>query len=749
MANITIQDVRQQYPGYDDLSDEQLADKLHSKFYSDMDKNQFYSKIGFSQKNNSQEESSSLVSDSLKGAVDLYTAPVRAINRGATDIGAGIATGLENVYGTASELLGKPYARHDMGKLAGIENPNLADTILQKQGQYMPATLLGGPVGDIGVASSILPALARGIGGAGAYGFTQAKEGSDFYDKSKQGLIDASLATVGMGVAGVGSKAFQRLSKSELVKSIENYFKGSAGIKPPKYSELGAEPDPADAFKIQARFGEPTQLSEYGEQQNPLMSGLVKFADNESQFTNLERQSPEFLRANLEKPNQPILDQEPVSPLHGIDVNEIPSQQKQLAENVYQHLSGGRNLDESAKYNASHMKNTFERIEKVGNQKYDTIFHAPEFVNETGEPKTFDKLLGDKETKQNWVDMADSENKTVFDNFVTNPTLQNAQKAKTELAVEKRDFQKRQQTLTPEEKIRYKSVIHRHDVLEKEMNNIINSHAPHLEGELQNANDYWHKNVANWYDKNLFRIVKGRETNPSSATLASIFKNPEPGILKVANELGEEGKKGILLHGIGKAKGNYSPKLLKNILPTLEEKGLLPHITNDFQSRIQELGEVSQQEKNLADSILKHQKLMEKTNKVNTAKLTEYEKALSQHEKQKNLNENLIERLQSIQPSPKALPNYQSMKVSYPKAEIESEKIVSKAGERHEQLQNAIIKYQQKVAENQAKAAEHTTALAAAAATSLLTPKSFLTGYRVLNTAQRGIGKIVRAIKKR
>lgn len=43
---MNIQEIRAQYPQYDNLSDNQLADALHSKFYSDMDKNVFYNRIG-------------------------------------------------------------------------------------------------------------------------------------------------------------------------------------------------------------------------------------------------------------------------------------------------------------------------------------------------------------------------------------------------------------------------------------------------------------------------------------------------------------------------------------------------------------------------------------------------------------------------------------------------------------------------------------------------------------------------------
>ncbi|MDD5551382.1 MAG: hypothetical protein PHS34_08990, partial [Candidatus Omnitrophica bacterium] len=43
---MNIQDIRRKYPQYNDLSDQVLADGFHKKFYSDIPKNDFYSKIG-------------------------------------------------------------------------------------------------------------------------------------------------------------------------------------------------------------------------------------------------------------------------------------------------------------------------------------------------------------------------------------------------------------------------------------------------------------------------------------------------------------------------------------------------------------------------------------------------------------------------------------------------------------------------------------------------------------------------------
>ena len=42
----TIAEVRQQYPQYSDMSDDQLAGALHKKYYSDMPEDKFRQKIG-------------------------------------------------------------------------------------------------------------------------------------------------------------------------------------------------------------------------------------------------------------------------------------------------------------------------------------------------------------------------------------------------------------------------------------------------------------------------------------------------------------------------------------------------------------------------------------------------------------------------------------------------------------------------------------------------------------------------------
>src|SRR3546814_20299993 len=44
---ITLQEIRQRYPQYDDMPDEALVSRLHGRHYSDMPRQEFDAKIGY------------------------------------------------------------------------------------------------------------------------------------------------------------------------------------------------------------------------------------------------------------------------------------------------------------------------------------------------------------------------------------------------------------------------------------------------------------------------------------------------------------------------------------------------------------------------------------------------------------------------------------------------------------------------------------------------------------------------------
>lgn len=97
---LTMQEVRSKYPDYNDLSDEQLADSLHAKHYSDMPKEEFYSKIGL----NKEKPLTEKISEEISGA---YHMP---LGRSLKNIGQGVIdTGefLTNPAGPAMKFLAK------------------------------------------------------------------------------------------------------------------------------------------------------------------------------------------------------------------------------------------------------------------------------------------------------------------------------------------------------------------------------------------------------------------------------------------------------------------------------------------------------------------------------------------------------------------------------------------------------------------------------------------------------------------
>ena len=88
----TLTEIRQKYPQYDRLSDDQLAGALHQKFYSDMPEAEFRAKIG--------------MTPPPEPAAALHPEPEATIGSTAKAFGAGAVRGLSGVAGLPGDVLG-------------------------------------------------------------------------------------------------------------------------------------------------------------------------------------------------------------------------------------------------------------------------------------------------------------------------------------------------------------------------------------------------------------------------------------------------------------------------------------------------------------------------------------------------------------------------------------------------------------------------------------------------------------------
>jgi hypothetical protein len=138
MADMTIQDVRQKFPQYSDLSDEKLAQGIHKKYYPDMPFEDFSKKIGYS-------ASDKPPSETRKG-FDAPAMAESAVTGGVMGFAAPEATA----------LLGKglSYVPYPPVKAAGYALQAAAPVMASSlaTGRFLPAVtgFLGGGTGELG-----------------------------------------------------------------------------------------------------------------------------------------------------------------------------------------------------------------------------------------------------------------------------------------------------------------------------------------------------------------------------------------------------------------------------------------------------------------------------------------------------------------------------------------------------------------------------------------------------------------------
>lgn len=201
----TISEIRNKYPQYNDLSDQQLANNLHQKFYSDMPVEDFYKKIEFSP---NEKKSVTNDKDYLKQLI-VGSSPGKQLE--AFTMGAG--KGGENI---ASTLTGgrSPRVMEDVSKMIGYE-PKGIENLFETSGQYAPSMALA----PSGLLSQIL------VGGG--YGALQNPE-HPVYGAAEGAALPFSLNLAGKALQGkltpsnVLSKLVKSpLSEQELLRNLE------------------------------------------------------------------------------------------------------------------------------------------------------------------------------------------------------------------------------------------------------------------------------------------------------------------------------------------------------------------------------------------------------------------------------------------------------------------------------------------------------------------------------------------------
>lgn len=185
----TVQEIRKQFPQYDDLSDAELAEAIYSKFYSDMDRGDFNARIGLSES----------PSEPLRGGA--LEASAAGIHQGIT-FGLGdelTAAALSPIEATIDYFKGDGF---DLGRgyerVLEDERARLQRAQEQHPGANIAGMLAGGAVTGGGLAKSGATLVGRTAGRPLA---TRAAAGGG------EGAVYGGVYGFGTGEAGLDERA--------------------------------------------------------------------------------------------------------------------------------------------------------------------------------------------------------------------------------------------------------------------------------------------------------------------------------------------------------------------------------------------------------------------------------------------------------------------------------------------------------------------------------------------------------------
>lgn len=222
---INMKQIRQKYPQYNDLSDQQLSDALYQKYYSDMPKQDFYSKIGMSNAAKKQPRES-LLSKIGKGAEEFGLGALQSgaeAGRAIHQLGAGV---LNKLFGTNLQT---PEGSFFVGPAAGMEK-TLPAKAGEMAGTIASAAIPGAAVGRLTEAAPLLTRL-LGYGGAAA-----ATQPGGVAPRIEAGLLGAGGGAADY-MTGILRKLPAYVSPKSLGKLIEKTAENQKKIGSNLYKE--------------------------------------------------------------------------------------------------------------------------------------------------------------------------------------------------------------------------------------------------------------------------------------------------------------------------------------------------------------------------------------------------------------------------------------------------------------------------------------------------------------------------------
>lgn len=264
---------------------------------------------------------------------------------------------------------------------------------------------------------------------------------------------------------------------------------------------------------------------------------------------------------------------------------------QQYAEQIMSGLGGGQTLEGNAQSLAKDIQNAFMQRKAEGNALYNPIFSSlgdtplyPAISAQDGQyAPVANELIQNGSYERNL--------QKLHNNFISNPTLNNAHALQSQLGTSIRKLQSADAkgNLDIANRSAMQGYQDAQGALKSDINNFLNTQSPNLANQYNLANSNWAQNVVPYIENpKIAQISKGDVTNPRN--ISTLFKNPEPETQKVVDDLGQPGINKILYSELGKTQANLTPDSLSKAFSTLDNKGLGAYVTPDLEQQMDILG---------------------------------------------------------------------------------------------------------------------------------------------------------------
>jgi hypothetical protein len=391
-----------------------------------------------------------------------------------------------------------------------------------------------------------------------------------FLPAPSQGVqnFDQGLQSFFTGVPRGALNTIQNLKNSALGGLVSNY----SGLGIPNMIANALSPSTANNNQYANVINQIKNLTD-----KPI--NAIKPAGDDS----LSGKTGEFVGSFLPLPGGGVASVESSAP--GMISRTVQAFQPQkVAENIMDTLSGGKNLEENAQSLAQDIQSAFKARKTEGNALYKPVFDAEGNNAITNENYTsLDKDV---------VDSYDRKLKNLHQNFVDNPTLQNAHDLQSQLGSSIRQLQTAVSKGTADISTRnaLQGYQEAQNAIRNDINDYLTAKNPDLANQYQEATANWLQNVVPYTDNpKLAQIATGEITNPKN--INNLFKNPEPEVQKIVDDLGTDAKNKILYSQIGKLNPKLTPDVLAQKLDpaALDTQGLSSYLSPELQGQLNTL----------------------------------------------------------------------------------------------------------------------------------------------------------------